>query len=311
MVDFVVFNEKSLPFSDVYKAKDGFIIFFKLLEELSTRNIAKVRMKKEFKVYPVTADLTLQRFFGQLRRGSVLEDRLRLFITNNILKLDSPLIKESEHKEQELSSVSEYYYKEESTNGGLACCDIWDTIAISFDSSEEWDTNCIKLTKNQIEEDTGITNKKINIRHSAKTEHLDSHKDYFEELEFQNRLEVTSTNFWEKRKKLFPRKICFSKEVEKQIKSLDSIILKKAVNILRDIETAKTSLNDYNVSPESQSVRSNPKLKDMRYFTINGKKEFFDKHIKNFSSGYRMHFLEKDDKIYVGYIGVHLSTKNY
>ena len=34
------------------------------------------------------------------------------------------------------------------------------------------------------------------------------------------------------------------------------------------------------------------------------------KHIKNLSNGYRIHFFEKDENIYIGYIGKHLKTKN-
>ena len=41
-----------------------------------------------------------------------------------------------------------------------------------------------------------------------------------------------------------------------------------------------------------------------------GQKEFFEKHIKNLSNGYRIHFFEKDENIYIGYIGKHLKTKN-
>ena len=46
-------------------------------------------------------------------------------------------------------------------------------------------------------------------------------------------------------------------------------------------------------------------------FKIGDKKEYFQKHIKNLSSGYRIYYFEKNDKIYIGYIGKHLKTKKY
>jgi len=48
----------------------------------------------------------------------------------------------------------------------------------------------------------------------------------------------------------------------------------------------------------------------MREFYIDDVKYFFEKHIKNFADGYRMHYLEKEGNIYIGYIGMHLETKN-
>ena len=83
----------------------------------------------------------------------------------------------------------------------------------------------------------------------------------------------------------------------------------RQIDGLRDIETDKKQIRDFNYSSESQSVKDNESLKKLRYFTVENEKLFFDNHLK-FSS-HRIYFIERDDKIYIGYIGKHLPTKKY
>jgi len=68
--------------------------------------------------------------------------------------------------------------------------------------------------------------------------------------------------------------------------------------------TLTTSLN---VSYESDKTNNNPKLAAKRYFQLpNGKREYFEPHIK--SGNFRIHFYPQNSEhiIYVGYIGPHL-----
>ena len=132
-------------------------------------------------------------------------------------------------------------------------------------------------------------------------------KEYIDSLD----LEITKDNFWEKREEFFPEKIIFCKEVEKQIKEIDERTFQHAIGILRGIETNKKPLSKLNISNEGDTVTNNKFLHSKREFTLLGKKEFFEKHIKNFPNNkHRIHFLEKGSKIYIGYIGKHLPNKN-
>jgi len=124
-------------------------------------------------------------------------------------------------------------------------------------------------------------------------------------------LGITQDNFWDRKEDFFPDKIIFCKEVEKQIKKIDKRIFQQAINILRDIETNKKLVTDYNHSGESQSVKEDNELKKLRYFTVSNEKVYFDNHIKSLSNANRIYFLEQDDKIYIGYIGKHLGTKKF
>ena len=99
-------------------------------------------------------------------------------------------------------------------------------------------------------------------------------------------------------------------EVENQITSIDKNILIRDIEFLRVIETSRKSIYDFNIHNEGETVESNPKLRSLREFYINGEKKYFEKHIIR-SSGHRIHFREEGSNIYIGYIGKHLKTKKY
>lgn len=299
MVDFLVFNELSLPFNDKYKAKNEFKNFFEILNNLRKKNIQKIRMDRSFKEYEIVNNCYLQEFFKELEDIN-LKDRLRDFLANSILLIETPLIKDDEIDEAEDYIISTYKYNDDINTGGLACSHFWNSISIGFHSSDEWNKPCIKLTKNE---------ENIEIRHISTISHIEKHNDFFDNLENELKLNINKENFWTIKHELFS-KIIFVDEVEHQIIDLDSFIFKKVISILRDLETGKKILNDLVISGEGETVKQNPILRAFREFEINGQKEFFEKHIKNLSNGYRIHFFEKNEKIYIGYIGKHLKTKN-
>lgn len=302
MVNFSVFNELSLPFPNNKDIEDKFTIFFRLLKELKNKNLTTIRVDEDFKNYRILEDKTFQEFFGQIRDKD-FQRKMKHFIANTIISIDTPIIKDEDLEDDETLIENTYIFDTELTFGGLACADVWNTIAISFDSDAKWDSRLIKLTKNASAE--------IEVRHSSKTIHLQCHTDFFEELEKELKLCITKDSFWENRDEYFSSKIIFCEEVKKQIEKVDLRIFNKAISMLRDIETEKKKLSDFNISREGETVRDNPKLKSLREFYINGTKLFFEKHIKNLPNNGRIHYIEKEDKIYIGYIGEHLPTKNF
>jgi len=310
MVKFSVFNEISLPFHSEHDIEKQFGIFFKVLKELKSKGLTTIRMDRDFKSYHILKNITFQQFFGQIESRE-FKSKMRSFIGNGISKIDSPLIKSDEEEGERKIIENEYFYNGASTDGGLACCDIWNTITISFLSDREWNKSQVSLKKETLKEDGTLESRDIAILHASNLKHLETHKDFFEALEDEKRLEFSSSSFWERKDELFPRKIVFVDEVEKQIERLNSRVFEKALAILRDIETDRRQLEDFDISGEGETVSSNPKLRKLREFKLDGQKEFFERHIKNLTSGYRIHFLERKDKIYIGYIGKHLATKNF
>ena len=217
-------------------------------------------------------------------------------MTNGIVIIESPLIQDGSDEEKLLEG--NYIYNGDNPFiGGLACCDIWNSISVSFRSDDKWDSDFIEITKNS---------ETIPIRHLSQSSHMTAHDEFFTKIEDELKLKITQKNFWEKREEFFPDQIILCKEVKKQIESMDTTIFRQAIGILRDVDSAKKKITDYNYSSESQSVKDDPNLKKFRLFTIDDQKVYFDHHLKSLSNGYRIYFLEKEKKIYIGYIGKHL-----
>lgn len=308
MVSFSIFNELSLPLNK-HHAKDQFGVFFGLLSELKGRGLNQIRMSDDFKNYNILHNVSLGQFLGQ-ETNRDFKSRLRSFITNSIVKVETPLIKDEDEEEGNQLKSCEYIYNTLSTDGGLACCDIWSTLAVSFDSDPQWDESDICLQKNTVVEDD-IAQEEITIKHASKICHLDQHQHFFNNMDEENKLNITPDNFWNNKEVHFPKIIKFCPEVEVQIKPLDRNVFRLAVSILRDIEMGRKRISDFKQSSEKQTVNNNPKLREMRKFTVNDEKVFFQNHFKSLPSGYRMYFQEKDEVIFIGYIGIHLSTKKH
>jgi len=274
---------------------DSFVEFFKCLSSLGKRNLKTLRMDKEFKEFEIIQGIYFPQYFGQIRHKE-LQQRVRSFVTNGIVIIQSPLLEDEANANQILGE--HYTYNgDDPFIGGLACCDMWNTIAVSFGSYEKWDKDFIHITRD---------NEDIAVRHMSTPRHLSAHEIFFSQMEDELKLEISQKNFWEKREIYFSEKIIFSKEVKKQIEAMDTAIFRQAIGILRDIDSGKKQITEYSYSGESQSVKNDPDLKKFRMFTIKGEKVYFDNHLKNLSNGYRMYFLEKEEKIYIGYIGKHL-----
>jgi len=305
MVKFALLNELSLLFNNTEEADSSFLEFFTIARELKSRGIDKIRVDRDLKSFEIVSNVYFQQYLGQMKNRE-LRDRLRAFLANQIISIDSPLIKEDEEESNELFAY-EYYYSGVVTQGALACAFIWNSLVISFNSSIEWDRDYIEITR----EDIGGNLESFSVRNILHENHLVSHNDFFEELKQFIIADITPQNFWEKRDELFQSKIVLCDEIKSEVKNMDSHIFVQALSILLDLDNSKRLLSDYTISRESETVSNDPNLRRLREFNIDGKKEFFQKHIKNLSNGYRIHYFEKNGKIYIGYIGKHLPTKNF
>lgn len=309
MVNFSVFNELSLPFSTDINIVDNFIEFFKLLSVMKNKGLNTLRLSQDLKNYEVLENVSFQQFIGQQNDIEFKRRIISLLMNNGVVLIDSPIIKDDDTDEQEIIKSCEYLYDEKTTDGGLACCDIWNTVAVSFNSHIQWDIDHIVLNKQSLSDDGELVQYEINIKHASKSEHLETHQQFFNHLEEEIKLCITQDIFWEQSKKYFPNIIIFCPEIESQIKKLDKLVFQQAMSILRDVETQQKLITDFKHSGESPTIHKNDALKELREFTINGNKVFFEQHIKSFPNAYRMYFLEQDEHIYIGYIGKHLKGK--
>lgn len=307
MVGFSVFNELSLPFPTNENIVEKFLDFFKVLEETKKKGLNTLRLSRDFKEYEILQGVYFEQFVNRQKKDFQLKI-LSVFMNDGVVLIDSPIIKEEDTQKQEIISDSEYFYDQQPNDGGLACCDIWNTLAISFNSDIQWDKDKITLQKETLSENTNIVRKTINIIHSSKIDHLKTHQTFFNNLEKELKLNITQKSFWGQRK-LFFSNIIFCPEVESQICKLDKEIFEQAISILRDVETQDKLIYDFNYSRESETVRNDPDLMGSRKFTVNGEKKFFENHLKSLSNSHRIYFLEQEKKIHIGYIGKHLKGK--
>jgi len=306
MVNFSVFNELSLPVPIHVNIVKIFTDFFTLLEETKKKGLNTLRMSRDFKNYEILQNVNFQQFLGQQQDRDFKRKIAGFLMNRGIVLIDNPIIKAEENEAHNNIMECEYSYYNQKIDGGLACCDVWNTIAISFNSDKQWDTDKLVLKKDSINSDSTIKQNTIKIKHASKTEHLKAHQDFFKKLKKELKLNINQENFWKQKKEFFPDIVIFCSEVEAQIRQLDTLVFQQAMSLLRDVETHRKLMTDFNHSGEGQIVHNNPQLRSMREFTIGCKKVFFEKHVKSLPNGHRIYFLERERKIHIGYIGKHL-----
>lgn len=108
MVTFALLNEQSLPFKDTDEVEAHFKTFLGLVKALQLKQIDKIRTDKDIKAFEVIEGIFFQQFLGQLRDRE-LKDRLRLFLANKTVKIESPFIFEAEEEGEQLLE-NEYFF---------------------------------------------------------------------------------------------------------------------------------------------------------------------------------------------------------
>lgn len=160
----------------------------------------------------------------------------------------------------------------------------------------------------------------INFSHLAIEDErrIRDNKEYFT-FNHNNLWDVNFRNFWKKRERLFPNLIMCG-QVQNQISLIgNSGYFSQIIDKLKEFDTAINNWNTGNfnyrdmntgyalrISPESNTTMS--KYGNERICQLpNGGTDFFELHIK--TGDLRFHFLPDNNskKVYVGYIGPHLT----
>jgi len=230
---------------------------------------------------------------------------LKSFLANKVIRIEFPI-----SHDEDVFGLKEYKYMEEEVKD-LGYADIFNTLSVSFLSDKKWDKEVIILDKSLINENGEIKKEKVEIFNASRVSHID--KNFHLGLKIrEDRVDKLVKDFKNEYINIF-KKIHFSEEAIESISELEKDILIQAMSILYQIEVGIKKLEDFSYSDESRSVKSNPKLKELRKFKIaDGKEIYMFHHIKNLSNGNRIYFhKESDSKIWIGYIGKHLKTKKY
>lgn len=305
MVDYSILNTKSLPFlskEDFYRELQNFSMILNYLRDKGY--YTSIRSIVDIKSLDIVKGINLQKLLGEIRDRD-MKRRVTSLFTNQIIPFEYPISTTGEEL-----GLLEYRYLDERVDE-IGYADIFQTLLISFNSSEKWDKDRLNLKKIILEESGDYTEREVEIYNTSRVEHLESNLEIFEKID-NEKIESLVKNFKETYRVIF-KKLEFGIDVIKNIEYLDKRVLRDAIAILYQLEIGKKELTDFKCSGESESVLNNPELKERRKFKMeNGEEYYMFQHIKNLPNGNRIYFHKKsDEKIYVGYIGKHLKTVKY
>jgi hypothetical protein len=273
---------------------------------------------KELKTTTNFANLTIApnyRFKDWLQDPIIDRDTRLLFLTK-VSK--SPFIETLLAKKSgETQQLHEFKYKKHNA-AGLGAAYLFDSLALSLDNSDEWDTHIINLDiTGYCAEEEQIIQKVGEVKHSSRAEHLDFLVNWIEE---RKKFDITDGKLlWLKRKEIFPY-LVFCDSTEKQLVSLlpgqpeFPAVIKRLSELDKYCSTwgnGTFTTENYHFSkatPESDSRLA--KYKDV--FTIlcpDGSRRLFSRHVRYTPGAGRVHFFPDSAKkiIYVGYIGSKIS----
>lgn len=215
----------------------------------------------------------------------------------------------------------EMTYNSQSINGiGCLVATEFKENTISLKTSLVWNAEEINGKVLTYEEGC-ILDEFVTINNLSETNHFDDLEARIFEIEFS--MISSGQDLWEKRESLFPNLI-FCESIKDQLyKDPEKFHIEQVAKKLLRLQEYFSSYNGI-YSPtelgmkartESETVKNNRFLKGLRYFKKpDGIADYFYDHI-GFTGKYcgRIHFLPDDSlkKCYIGYIGVHLPTKNH
>ncbi|WP_338964179.1 hypothetical protein [Fusobacterium nucleatum] len=289
MVNCVVFNSQSLPFKDEHSFKESLSEFIKIFKQLSLgRYYTKIMVKGS----PFNIEFYKGVNILQIKNRDLKTKMLSLII-NHFIEMDY---------NDDFNSL-EYRYKD-NENKEMGYVHKYDTFLISFLLSDEWKNPKIELQKIFFEEGNLVINN-VSIDNLSQENHFLIHKNKLESKGSEI-IDLLIDNF-PKNETIFFNKIVINTVVKEKINTLPYDVWKKAVEIMYNLELGYKNITDYEWSDESDTVKQNPRLKRERLFKFdNGESVYVFTHIKNFPQGYRMYYLEKDNKISICYLGPHL-----
>ncbi|MCI0470744.1 MAG: hypothetical protein L0Y73_03700 [Candidatus Aminicenantes bacterium] len=319
MIDYLVFNELSIPFEDRFKADVGIKLFIETCVAASRIGLPHVRLHKSIGNNLSNLELAPGYFLYNwlnTAKDDVLKDRFRDIITSSPLITDNEPIKKEERERADFQiSITGGRPR---TAEGLGAAYLLDTVAVSFLSHPLWDNHEIKgITHYYIKEDGAGAEDSVTVHHASRSCHIESHKEWLEKK--RKKTLNKSIELWERRIEFFPHLI-LCEHIETQFKKsfgIDSRYFDQIFDRLKKLDTfAKEwtsggfdveTLKRYGLRVSGESSRTLSRYGNERKFRLpDGRREIFEMHIK--TGHLRIHFFpdEQEHQVYVGYIGPHL-----
>lgn len=247
--------------------------------------------------------------FSNWLNDSFIDKELRsLFRTS----ANHPFIEDIlEQKSDEGKRLFEFRYNDKIAKGFGAAC-LFDSLAVSFDNSTEWDKTSVSIRAVYFSDETDIVEEDEEVKHCCKPSHLDILRKWIETV---SKPSVPNGKIlWLKQREFFPH-LFFCKDVEARISHLheshpDFIQIRKRLFELENYCSGweAGSFKEENihskVSPESES-RLRQFEHQLTILCPDGIKRLFSWHLRFTPGAGRIYFYPDEDKkkIYIGYIG--------
>jgi hypothetical protein len=217
-----------------------------------------------------------------------------------------------EQKDNEGNRLWEFKYKNRNAVG-LGAAHLYDSFAVSFANSEEWDTHLLELHVSEYsKEEDGIIQSSGNVRHGSKPEHLDYLTPWLDE---RKRKSIANGKLlWLNRQQYFPH-LLFCTNIENRLSSLSGsepefhAIVKHLFAFEDYCSTWETGVFTGERFPFKATLESTSRLASFRKkLTIlcpDGEDRVFSWHLRYTPGAGRIHFFPDNSKkiIYIGYIG--------
>lgn len=244
-------------------------------------------------------------------KDNSVDRETRLLFMNNVLK--SPFIENIlDQEETNEKMIYDFKYNNKLAKG-LGAASLFDSLAISFNNANEWDTTSIIITKNTLsKDDLDLVNEEIEVKHSCKEEHIKILEKWIEDRKKESI--DNGKILWLKRNDIFPHLI-FCESVHDQLSKLDKndpkfIQIRKRLFELENYsyhwQTGPFISDDIpsKVTPESQT-RTNKFEEQLTILCPDGVRRFFLLHSRFTPGAGRIYFCpdEEEKTIYIGYIG--------
>lgn len=231
MVDYSILNTKSLPFlskEDFYRELQNFFLILNYL--IDKGYYTSIRSIVDIKSLDIVKGINLQKLLGEIRDRD-MKRRVTSLFTNQIIPFEYPISTTGEEL-----GLLEYRYLDERVDE-IGYADIFQTLLISFNSSEKWDKDRLNLKKIILEESGDYTEREVEVYNTSRVEHLESNLEIFEKID-NEKIESLVKNFKETYRVIF-KKLEFGIDVIKNIEYLDKRVLRDAIAILYQLEIGK------------------------------------------------------------------------
>jgi hypothetical protein len=314
MSSWLVFNHHSLPFEDRYRAIHAVPIFIQICLQARNKGLSTILMEEQQGQNWFHIALAEGYFWRDWHKQhkSIEKDQIQAFLqiaTSNYPLIDDTL--------EFLQVTIEWNGKVEYSALGAAA--YYRSPLVSFPTKHPWNSSPIPVT-------THLKGEKTEVR-LQNLYQLEGIEKILDALQKENDSFLFSIkDLIQNINKLYPHIIfcdtmmqCLKKwsypetiftQTKEILRLLDSFVEKwKTDDALFYSEKAIRDFGlNHEVSGESDTVKNNPKLKNMRTFYLpDGRKLFFEQHIK-LTNGFRLYFYPDmaQKLIYIGYVGPHL-----